>query len=152
MSQKSESAELILRAYELRREAKLREAREWFGSFLPESAEEILAVARGEKSAYYRMVTTYWDMVASLVNHGAIDSEMFHDANNEHVYVFAKLAPHLAALREATGQPRYLSQLEHLVQSLPDAEARIAFFRKRFDAARAAAAPKTTAKAVAGKA
>jgi hypothetical protein len=96
MSEIHGAAELILRLYEIRREDELRRARDWFaGQFFPSTAEEVLATWTGPESARYRMVTTYWEMAATLVNHGAIPEGLFHDANTEHVAVWVKLRPHL---------------------------------------------------------
>ena len=142
MSDKQKSAELILKLYELRREEVMRQARSWYFTFNPESAEDITAVARGEHSAYYRMVTSYWDMACSFVNHGAIDEQMFNDANGEQSFVFAKIQPFIAQLREMSNNPGYLAHLERLVMSQPDAETRLAQVRemtKRMMAARAEA-------------
>ncbi len=142
MTDKAKSAELILRLYELRREAVMREARSWFFSFNPESFEEIQRVAMGEHSAYLRMVSTYWDMACSFVNHGAIDAEMFADANAEQVFVFAKLQPFLEEIRANNGNPAAFRNLEQAVMAMPDAEARVARARamsKAMAEARAAA-------------
>ncbi len=141
MTDKAQSAELILKLYDLRREAVMREARNWFFTFNPESVEDIQRAGMGEHSAYYRMVTTYWDMACSFVNHGAIDADMFNDANGEHVFVFAKLQPFLEQLRAAVS-PNYMKHLEQAVMAMPDAEARIARVREmtsRMAQARAAA-------------
>lgn len=128
---KADSASLILRLYELRREPTLRDARDWFVSrFHPTSAPEIFSVWMGPDSAYYRMVTTYWDMAASLVLHGAIDPAMFNAANTEHNAVFAKIQPFLAELRKRSGLPDYLEHLERLVLGQPDAERRLDVFRR----------------------
>ena len=129
MADKEKSAELILRLYELRREEVMRSARNWFAAFHPESFEDIQAAAFGEHSALYRMVTTYWDMACSFVNHGAIDAEMFYDANAEQVLVFAKLQPFLEQIR-ATGNPNYMRHLERAVLAMPGAEERIAYMRQ----------------------
>jgi hypothetical protein len=142
MTDKAKSAELIMKLYDLRREEVMRQARNWFFGFHPESAEDIMNTARGEHSAYYRMVTTYWDMACSFVNHGAIDEEMFNDANAEHILVFSKIQPILEQLR-ATGNPTYMQHLEKVVMRLPEAEQRLARFRemsKQMTAARAAVA------------
>jgi hypothetical protein len=110
MSDKYQSADLILKLYELRREEKMREARKWFGTFMPESAEEIMqTVINPESSANYRMVVSYWEMAASFENHGAIDEEMFYDVSAEGMAVFAKIEPFLAELREITKRPKCLS-------------------------------------------
>ena len=96
----------------------MRSARAWFFSdFDPKSGLDILALIQsGEKqSAYYRMVASHWEVAASLVNNGGIDEKMFLEANSEHLVVFAKLQPYLAEIREAIGEPDYLSHLERLV-------------------------------------
>jgi hypothetical protein len=78
MGDPQKSAELIMQLYDLRREEKMREARNWFISFFPESVEDIMKAMIDEAtSGKYRMVTTYWDMAASFVIRGAIDEEMF---------------------------------------------------------------------------
>ena len=141
MDDKHASAELILKLYELRREETMRKARDWFARFNPESAQDILSAITGEHSAYYRMVTTYWDMAASFVNHGAIDEQMFNDANGEHVFLFAKIEPFLEELRATIGS-QVLPHLEQLVMRQPDAKQRLAHLRemsKRWAAMRAEA-------------
>ena len=148
MGTKYEDANLILKLYELRREDVMRKARDWFFMFNPESVQDITAAAMGEHSAYYRMVTTYWDMAASFVNHGAIDAQMFTDANGEHLAVFAKLEPFLADIRAVSGMPQYLQHLEKLVMGMPDAKERLTAMRERMKqitAMRAEAASKAQA-------
>ena len=131
MSDSSESANLILKLYELRREEVMRKARSWFVmEFHPGSAEDFGAAAMGEHSAYYRMVTTYWDMAASLVVNGAINEQMFNDANGEHVAVFSKLAPFITEVRELSGRPTYMQHLEKVVMNIPDAAARMTSIRE----------------------
>jgi len=127
MSEIHGGAELILRLYEIRREDELRRARDWFAAqFFPSTVEDVLAAWTGSESARYRMVTTYWEMAAALVNHGAIPEALFHDANTEHVAVWLKLRPHLERLREMTKYPSYLSQLQALMTRMPDLEERSA--------------------------
>ncbi|MFY8000521.1 MAG: DUF4760 domain-containing protein [Candidatus Kapaibacteriota bacterium] len=123
-SSKAESANLVLKLYELRRDPEMREAREWYVTkFNPKSAEEIvkLLTESFEGSRYYRMVTSYWDMASSLVNNGAIDRTIFLDANTEHVAIFARVQPFLAEVQKIY-RPTYLKQLETLVMSMPDIE------------------------------
>jgi hypothetical protein len=130
MATKQESMEGILRLYELRRDEKMREAREWFTAFHPASAEDILSVYRTEENVYYRMVTSYWDMACAFVNHGAIDEEMFNDTSFEHVAVFAKVQPFLEELRTVSGVPQYLRHLEQLVTRMPNSEQMVARMRE----------------------
>jgi hypothetical protein len=128
---KQESAHLILKLYELRREPTMRMARDWMARFNPESAQDVVDAVMGEHSAYYRMVMSYWDMAASFVNNGAIDAQMFADANMEHVFYFAKIEPFLAELREMFNSPRMYAHLEQLVMQIPDAKQRLAMMRER---------------------
>lgn len=126
-----ESADLLLKLYDLRREAVMRRARAWFRErFHPESADQVLAVYRGKNSAPYRMVTSYWNMAAALTLHGAIDDQMFADVNGEHIMVYARIRPFLAELRERLKNPGYLAQVEKLILRMPDAEDRIARMRR----------------------
>nr|MBA2621458.1 hypothetical protein [Acidobacteriota bacterium] len=128
---KAESAELILKLYDLRREATMREARNWMLTFFPESAQDVMqAIMNPETSAYYRMVVSYWNMAAAFVNHGAIDAEMFEETNGEHFVIFSKIEPFLPELREMTGNPKMLSNLETLVMRSADAKEQLAKTRE----------------------
>src|SRR5260370_39523682 len=88
---KQADADLILKLYDLRREPVMREARNWFFSFNPTNTTEYMEAMMSERSGYVRMVISYWDMAASLVNNGATDEQMFNEANGEHLFIFAKI-------------------------------------------------------------
>jgi hypothetical protein len=134
-----EDANLILKLYELRREEKLRAARAWFtGAFRPQSAQDILDTMAGENSAYMRMVVSYWEMAAALVNHGTIDLNLFCETNGEQFLVFAKIEPFLSALREKFGNPRMFSNLEKLVNEAPNGKEAVARWQARWAAEAAA--------------
>jgi hypothetical protein len=128
---KHHDADLILKLYELRREKTMREARNWFFQFNPKGREDFIEVLTSDKSGLYRMVVSYWDMACSFVNNGAIDAQMFNDANGEHFFVFAKLEPFLPALREEMGNPNFLAHLEKVVKDCPDHEVKLAAIRDR---------------------
>ena len=143
MSSAYESADLILKLYDLRREEVLRKAREWYlREFHPQNAEDVVSVLRGNHSAYFRMVTSYWEMAASFVNNGAIDWKMFMEANpGEPVNVFVKLYPCLEELRSMFASKYDDSQafqnLEQVVMKLPNAKERLAERVEEFNEARA---------------
>src|SRR4030095_2036885 len=106
----------------------MRAARRWFFSeFDPKSGREIVALLlSGEKaSAYYRMVTSHWEVSAALVHNKGADEQMFVVAHSEHRFVFAKLQPFLQSVREPIGEPDYLGHLEKLVMKVPDIEKKI---------------------------
>jgi len=127
-----ESARLIRKLYELRREPVLREARAWFlRDFNPTTAEECLAVAGGERNAWFRMVLGYWDMAACLVTFGAIDAAMFRAANTEVMATFAKVQPFLAKIREVSSIPEFCAHLERVVEEAPGAAERLALLREQ---------------------
>ncbi|HSB12287.1 MAG TPA: hypothetical protein VLM38_22560 [Blastocatellia bacterium] len=132
-----ENAILNLRLFDLRREAVLREARDWFTrEFNPESIAELVSIVSGERNASFRMVLGYWDMAASLVTTGAIDGDAFCAAHGEIFATFSKIHPFLAELRQASGEPEFCKHIETVVLAAPDAEAILA---RRRDAIRAAA-------------
>jgi hypothetical protein len=97
-------AEIILKLYELRTEAVLRQARAWAtGEFWPATAGEFLAVAANPAdphNAWLRQVLSYWEMAAAMVLHGAVSAELFVDCNGEGFFLLAKFAPILEAVRE----------------------------------------------------
>ncbi len=130
---KHEDAKLILKLYDLRREEVMRKARTWFfADFNPESLEDFKTVMMGEHSAYYRMVTTYWEMACSFVNNGVIDEKMFSDANGEHIGIYLKLEPFLPQLRQAFNMADYFMQVETCVKNAPNGEETLAKMRERF--------------------
>ncbi|HMF55740.1 MAG TPA: hypothetical protein VK619_05235 [Pyrinomonadaceae bacterium] len=138
MSEKHEDAKLILRLYDLRREEVMRKARNWyFLEFNPESVQDIQSTMMGENSAYLRMVISYWDMAASLVNNGAIDAKMFADSNGEQIGVFLKIEPFLEDMRRVLDAPTFLEHLERCVKSMPNAEDILTRTRERFKKFRA---------------
>jgi hypothetical protein len=86
------------------------------------------------------MVTSYWDMAASLVSQGAIPGDMFNAANTEHFALYAKLRPFLGEVRAATRYPDYLAHVERVVTSPADATERIDVFDRYMQRQRALAA------------
>ena len=137
-------AGLILKLYSLRREDTMRKARDWFfRDFDPKSMADFNAAMFGEHSGYLRMVISYWDMAAALVNDGAISFELFHDCNGEHIGVFAKVEPLLKEIRAAYS-PRFAANLEKLIDATPDGRKLAAENRERMKAIMAQIAQRGT--------
>jgi hypothetical protein len=131
---KQEEAGLILKLYELRREDTMRKARDWyFREFNPQSLADFMTAMFGEHSGHLRMVVSYWDMAAGLVNNGAISLELFNDTNGEHLGVFSKIEPLLGEIRAAQG-PQFAASLEKLIDATPDGRKRVAGVRERLKA------------------
>jgi hypothetical protein len=118
MATKAESADLVLKLYDLRREKKMRKARNWVFDFVPKTADDyVQAVMDPKHGPYLRMVTSYWEMAAALVNQGCIDSDVFNATNGEHFVVFAKIEPFLADLRQKYDRPTLFSNLEEAINN-----------------------------------
>jgi len=101
----------------------------------------VQAVLASARNPHLRMVVGYWDMACSLVVHGALDRQMFLDANSEVIGTFAKIHPLLAEVRQLA-QPGFGKHIEEVVMSVPGVEERMAGMRKRF---RAMATPRPAA-------
>jgi hypothetical protein len=70
-------------------------------------------------------------MAASLVNNGAIDEQMFNDANAEHLFIFAKIEPILEELRQQWNQPEMLKHFETLIRRIPNNKELLAGMREQ---------------------
>ena len=139
---KQEEAGLILKLYELRREDTMRKARDWyFREFNPESMADFNNAMFSEHSGHLRMVITYWDMAAALVNNGAIGLELFCDSNGEYIGVFSKIEPLLGEIRAAYG-PQFAASFDKLIDATPDGRKRVAGAREQMKAIRAQLAAK----------
>jgi hypothetical protein len=128
---KQDDANLILKLYDLRRETVMRDARTWFFSFNPTSAQDVVEVMMGDHSGHLRMVISYWDMAAAFVNQGALDETMFNETNGEHLFVYSKMQPVISELRTMFGNPDFLKNLEGLVKRIPDIDTKLETMRER---------------------
>ncbi len=140
-----QDADLILKLYDLRREATMRDARNWMFTFNPTTVQDVIDVLIGEHSGHYRMVISYWEMAAAMVNNGSIDEKLFNESNGEHLFVYMKVEPVLAEVRTLFGNPEFLSNLETLVKRIPNYEETINAMRarmKKFGEMRAESAAK----------
>jgi len=119
-------AEIILKLYELRTEPLMREARAWMGGeFWPNTVEDFFAVASNPAdphNAFFRQVTTYWEMAAALVLHGAVSAELFVDCNGEGFFLLAKFSHILEGIRERV--PTFMGKTSELINRFSQAAAR----------------------------
>ncbi len=108
-------ADLLLKLYEMRREPVMRQAREWYvGSFHPTSFADMYKVAPmgSQENAYVRMVMTYWEMAASMVNRGLIDEDFFFENTGEQWAVWGRIKDLVPAMRERSKNPFQYANLE----------------------------------------
>ena len=111
-------AELLLHLYEIRRDPELRKARQWLLSeFKATSWDEIAAIYLdgSEPDRWYRMVTSYWEMVAAMVNRGVLHQELYFDSTGEHIVVWNKVKAIVPGAREKI-RPTYLWNLEQMAR------------------------------------
>jgi hypothetical protein len=121
----SADAEIVLKLYELRRDATMRIARQWMTvDFQPHSAEQIIAVFNSfgsQHNQYLRQVHSYWEMAASFVLRGALDSDLFVENNGENIFLLAKFHPFLEQVRAVV--PDFFVRTEQLTQKHSGARA-----------------------------
>jgi hypothetical protein len=118
-----DDARLILRLYELRREERLRKARAWFvSSFKPKTAGDLAALCPpgSDESASYRMVLTYWEMVASFLTSGVLNRELFYQSGRELLVVWMRIEGVLPAIREQQKDAMHYANLEAAARAYID--------------------------------
>jgi hypothetical protein len=121
-------AELILKLYELRREPVMRSARGYIGGeFLPRSFEDFLAIMSGgdQHTAYVLQVYGYWDMVAAMVFHGALDESLVYNTCPEMYFQFAKIRPYIEEFRSKSSLPEMFQNLQKFVEGSEEGRARL---------------------------
>lgn len=123
-------AELILKLYEMRREPVMREARKFvIAEFNPKTEAELLAVQRGmgtQHNAWWRQAVTYWEMASTLCLHGALDAELYFDANMEVIATYTKF---YELYKQATGAD-FMPQTAKLIAQTPSAQKKVEGRRK----------------------
>src|ERR1700735_2515209 len=145
MSKKATSADaqLILQLYDLRREAEMRKARNWWVvECWPESADEfmkIIGASGSQENNWMRQVGGYWSMAAALVLHGALNEELFIQpaVSGEMFLLFAKSQPFLKEVREKLGDPHLFGNIEKVIMNSKFGRERLKFTLKRIETQRA---------------
>jgi hypothetical protein len=110
-----EQAQLHLTIFEQRREARLREARDWFfKNYHPESMEESMRIAAPmtENGNKVMMVFSYWDQACAFLNHGLLNEELFFETTGEFFGVWERVAPIVEEGRKMFVNPLFLGNLE----------------------------------------
>ena len=134
-----DDASLILRLYELRREEKLRAAREWYRTkCVPLSVEDVKTIYNtpGEENTNFRMATTYWDMACSFVASGVLHPELFIQSGSESLMIWSRVEEFVPRIREEMGMPYFLANIEKTIAMIPSSQERLKLFRSRLAAMR----------------
>src|SRR5262245_61854529 len=132
----AQDADLIIKLYDLRREKTMRKARSFFiTEFFPRGVDDVKALFADHKhpeyNAYFRQMTSYWEMAAAMVNHGSIDRDLFFDTNGEYFAVLAQTGDFIGELPDECG-PHIQVNLAKMIATPPTHEERLAMMKERF--------------------
>src|SRR5207245_5491826 len=114
-----EQAQLHLQVYDQRREAKLRQARDWFGkNYIVNNIDDAmrLAPAGTETGAFVGMVIGYWEQACALLNYGLLHEDLFFETSGEFFVVWELLKPVVPQFRERFADQNLLANLEKAAQ------------------------------------
>src|SRR5580704_14117259 len=114
-----EQAQLHLQVFEERREARLREARQWFfKNFFADTMDEAMKIAPmgTEAGQSFMMVVSYWEQACALLNYGLLHEDLFFETSGEFFGVWERLKPTMAEGREQWSNSLFLANLEKAAQ------------------------------------
>ena len=117
-----DDADLLLKVYDLRREAVMRQSRHAIlREFWPKGWDDMQAVLRPDHplNAAYRQTGTYWEMVYSMVRHRIVHPAFWLENNGEGLFLYAKIEPFLKELR-AAGQTTAFRNAEWVAAECPE--------------------------------
>src|SRR5262245_23828335 len=109
-----EQAQLHLQVYDLRREPRLRQARDWFQkNYVVETFEDSNRIAPmgSEPGIYVGMVIGYWEQACALLNYGLLNEDLFFETSGEFFGVWEQLKPVVPQYREKFVDKNLLSNL-----------------------------------------
>ena len=114
-----EQAQLHLQVYDLRREPRLRQARDWFQqNYRAETVEEAMGLAAPgtENGTFFGMVIGYWEQACALLNYGLLHEDLFFETTGEFFFVWESLKNLVPQFREQFGDKNLLANLEKAAQ------------------------------------
>jgi hypothetical protein len=114
-----EQGQLQLQMFELRREAKLRQARDWFfKNYHVETLDDALRIAApgSENGTLAMMVFSYWEQACSYLNHGLFHEDLFFESNGEFFGVWEFVKDTVPEGRKRFGNNQFLANVEKAAQ------------------------------------
>lgn len=130
-------AQLILQLYDLRREAEMRKARNWWMTeFNPQSADDFMKVAWAfgtQDNAWLRQVSGYWGIVTSFVLQGVLNEDLFLQPgfSGELFFIYAKIHPFVKEIRQKLDDPEFFLNVEKVVTRTKWGKNRLQFLSER---------------------
>ncbi len=110
-----EQAQLHLQVYDLRREVRLRQARDWFfKNYVVEKFDDVMRIAAPgtDGGAQAMMVMSYWEQACALLNYGLLHEDLFFETSGEFFGVWERVEPIVAEARERFVNKQFLAHLE----------------------------------------
>ncbi len=125
-------ADIVLRLYEMRREAKTREARDLLNfQFWPKSYDDVKDVQKSDNPMNFawRQLSAYWDLVFGMARNGIVNADYLTENNGEGLFFFAKIAPYVDQLRE-DGSHRAFQNVEWATKECETGRQTFAYIRE----------------------
>jgi hypothetical protein len=110
-----EQAQLHLQVYEQRREARLRQGRDWFfKNYHVETLDDAMRIAAPgtESGAFAGMVLSYWEQACALLNYGLLHEDLFFETSGEFFGVWELAKAVVPQGRERFAYNGYLAHME----------------------------------------
>jgi hypothetical protein len=110
-----EQAQLHLQLFEMRREPRLRQARDWFfQNYFADSFEQAMKIAPPgtENGTFSMMVFTYWDQACAFLNYGLLHEDLFFETNGEFFGVWERVKPSIEEGRKQFANKVFLEHME----------------------------------------
>src|SRR4026207_932341 len=110
-----EQAQLHLQVYDLRREARLRQARDWLqANYRAQTLDEATRIAAPgtESGTFTGMVIGYWEQACALLNYGLLHEDLFFETSGEFFGVWEAVKPVIPTFRERFTNKQILAHLE----------------------------------------
>jgi hypothetical protein len=127
-------AELVLKLYDLRREAVMRDSRNSInGKFWPKSYADVLAITKPDSpmNAAFRQVSSYWEMVYGMAKHGIIHADFLIENNGEGLFLYAKIHPFLERFRKENSSPTAFQNAEWISTQCAEGRRRFEMIQNR---------------------
>lgn len=110
-----EQAQLQLQLFDLRREERLRKARDWFfKNFFAETLDEAMKIAPmgTDQGAFFMMVVSYWDQACAMLNYGLLNEDLFFETSGEFVGVWERIKPTIPEARQRFMNKEFVAHLQ----------------------------------------
>ena len=114
-----EQGQLQLQIYDLRREAKLRQARDWFfQNYHADTFDDAMRIAPPgtENGALVMMVFSYWEQACAFLNHGLLHEDLFFETSGEFFGVWEQVKSIVPQGRERFANKQFLANVEKAAQ------------------------------------